>query len=242
MVLSGWSAGLLAVLGTRLHTRSALLSAVPGRFVKCLARCIACGRVPLNRGGGVFSPRPPGDVIAFEVRLVRHREGCSPCLLASCLRLAARGNWRWVSVGGTPAGLHEGIEEVLVVGVSAGRPPLVSCALRCVGCGCPGYGLRVGLSWALCQRLPGRCVPRRACVAAVCRGRGWGGAHVSRGLCPVGGWWWGAAARSAPGVGPPGPVPRGPASGTSLLSRAALSGGRLAGVLACWLLVWPVPR
>ena len=103
-----------------------------------------------------------------------------------------RGSWgaaqRWVRLGGAPARLHEGL---FVAGVSAGRRSPVDCVLGCVACGCPAFGLRVGLRWALCQCLPGRCVPRCAHVAAVCWGRGWGGARVTRGLCPVGGWWWG---------------------------------------------------
>ena len=37
-----------------------------------------------------------------------------------------------------------------------------------------------------------------------------------------------------------GPVPGWSASGASMLSRASMSGGRLAGWLACWLFGWPV--
>ena len=48
------------------------------------------------------------------------------------------------------------------------------------------------------------------------------------------------AAWSASGVGLPGPVPGWPASGASPLPRAAMSGGRLAGLLACWFFGWPV--
>ena len=96
--------------------------------------------------------------------------------------------------------------------------------------------------WAPCRRLPGRGVPRRACVAAACWGRGWGGARVTRGLCPVIGWWvgGGGAACSVFPVGPPGPVPGWPACGASLLLRAVMSGGRLAGMLACCMFRWPV--
>ena len=50
----------------------------------------------------------------------------------------------------------------------------------------------------------------------------------------------GPAACLAPGVGPSGPVPGWPVSGASLLSHAAMSGGRSAGVRACWLPGWPV--
>ena len=38
----------------------------------------------------------------------------------------------------------------------------------------------------------------------------------------------------------PSPVPGWPVSGALLLSRAAMSGGRLAGLLACWLPGWPI--
>ena len=50
----------------------------------------------------------------------------------------------------------------------------------------------------------------------------------------------GGAACSASGVRPQGLLPGWPVSGASPLSRAALSGGRLAGVLACWSFSWPI--
>ena len=50
----------------------------------------------------------------------------------------------------------------------------------------------------------------------------------------------GGGAYPVPGAGPPGPLPSRPGSGASPLSRAAMSGGRLAGVLACWSSDWPV--
>ena len=114
-------------VGARLHTHSAPLGAVPGRFVRGLARCLACGRVPVIRGGRVFSPRPPGGVIALEVRLAGHAEGSAPCMVASWLWVAARGSWRWVRLGSALARLHEGVERVFVAGVSAAqRPPVGS--------------------------------------------------------------------------------------------------------------------
>ena len=83
-------------VGARLQTHSAPLGAVPGRFVRSLARC------------GVFSPRPQGGVIALGVRLAGQREGCAPCMVASWLRVAARGSRPWVFLRGAPAGLRRG--------------------------------------------------------------------------------------------------------------------------------------
>ena len=64
---------------------------------------------------------------------------------------------------------------------------------------------------------------------------------MTRGLRLVGRRWWGGqrCARCPASVSQ-GPVPGWPVSGASLLSRAAMSGGRLAGGLACWLPGWPV--
>ena len=173
-----WLVGRLASgVGARLHTRSGPLGAVPGRFVRGLVRCPACGCVPVISGGGVYNFCPQGDVIALEVCLAGHCEGCATCMVVSWLQVAARGSRRCVRVGGTPAG------------VSARRRSPVGRALGHVGCGCPGFRLRVGSRWALCRCLSRCGVPRRACIAAVCWGRGWGGARVTRGLRPVGGWW-----------------------------------------------------
>ena len=99
----------------------------------------------------------------------------------------------------------------------------------------------MGLRWALCRCLPGCCVPKCACVAAVCWGRGWSGARVTRGLCPVGRWCGGVGGTPAPGVGLPVHVTGWPTSGASLLLRVATSGGRFAGVLACLLFGCAVP-
>ena len=49
-------------VSARLDTRSAPLGAAPGRFVRGLVCCPACGRVPVIRGGSVFSPRGVGGV------------------------------------------------------------------------------------------------------------------------------------------------------------------------------------
>ena len=111
--------------------------------VRGLARCLACGDVPLIRCGSVFSPRAPGGVIALEMRLVGHRDESAPCMVALWLQVAARGSPRWVCLGGIPAGLHEGVKRVFAAGVSAGRLPPVGCALGRVGCGYPGFVLRV---------------------------------------------------------------------------------------------------
>ena len=87
-----WLLGRLASgVSARLHMRSALLGAVPGRFVRGLVRCPACGRVPVIRGGGVFSSRPQGGVIMLQVCLAGYPEGCAPCIVVPWLRTAAQG-------------------------------------------------------------------------------------------------------------------------------------------------------
>ena len=97
-------------VGARLHTRSAPLGAVPGRFFRGLVRCSACSRAPVIRGGGVFSPRPQGGVIAMEVCLAGHPEGfpcrvsCRLCMVASWLKVAAWGSRRWGRLGGRSCG------------------------------------------------------------------------------------------------------------------------------------------
>ena len=132
------------------HTRSALLGAVPGRFVRDLVCCPACDRVPVICGGAVFSPRPQGGVIALEVCLAGYREGfprgvpCRLCMIASWHRLATSGSQGWVCVGGAPAGRHEGVESVVIAAVSAGPRPPAGCAWVCQG-----------LKWA-----PGSVPPR----------------------------------------------------------------------------------
>ena len=132
---------------------------------------------------------PQGGVILLEVCLAGQPESCAPCMVALWLRMAARSSRCWVRVGVTPAGLHEGIERVFVAVVPAGRRSPVGCAFGHVQCGCPGFGLRTGSRSAPWWRLPGRGVPRLACVAAMCWGRGWGGACMTRGLRLVGGLW-----------------------------------------------------
>ena len=68
-----------------LHTRSAALGAVPGRFIQGLVRCPACGRVRVIRGASLFSFHPQGGGIALEVCLAGHLEGCAPCMAVSWL-------------------------------------------------------------------------------------------------------------------------------------------------------------
>ena len=92
----------------------------------------------------MLSFHPKGGVIALEVCLAGHREGCAVCMVASWLQVAARGSRCRVCVGVTPTGLYEGIERVFVAVVPAGRRFSVGCALGRVQCGCPGFGLRVG--------------------------------------------------------------------------------------------------
>ena len=91
-------------VGALVRTRSAALGAVPGRFVQGLVRCPACGHVLFICGDGVFSHRPQGGWIALEVRLAGHCEGfpqgplCRLCMVASWLRVAARGSRRLLCV------------------------------------------------------------------------------------------------------------------------------------------------
>ena len=174
-------------VGVGLHTRSAPLRAVAGRFDRGRIRCPACGRAPVICGGGVVSPCPHGGVTALEVCLAGRREGfprgfqCRLCMVASWLLVAAWGSRRCVGWGVAPAGRHEGVERLIIAGVSAGRRPLVGCALGCVGGCCPGVGLGPGLRLVLGKCLPGRCVPWRARAAAVCSSCGWSGACMTRG-------------------------------------------------------------
>ena len=152
-------------------------------------------------------------------------------MVTSWLRVAARGSRRWVCLGVALAGRHEGVKKVVVAGVFAGRRAPVGSAFGACGgflsrrrtpCG-PWVGATqdvappgvLGPWMERCLRDP-RSVPR--------------GGAVRGGLaaCPVS------------GVGPPGPVPGWSVSAASLLARAAMSGGRLVGVLACWLPAWHV--
>ena len=80
-------------VGARHHTGSAPLGAVPGRFAQGLVCCPACGSMPVIRGGGVFSSRPQGGVIALELCLVGQRQGfprglpCRLCMV-TCAEVA----------------------------------------------------------------------------------------------------------------------------------------------------------
>ena len=76
---------LVSGVGARFNMCSAPLGAVPGLFVWGLVRCPACGRVPVIRGGSVFSLHPQGGVIALEVCLAGHCEGCTLCMVVSWL-------------------------------------------------------------------------------------------------------------------------------------------------------------
>ena len=104
-----------------------LTSGVSGRFqVRALSWGVALARspvrhaargcLPLARSGNL----PQGGVIALEVCFLWCREGCIFRLVVSRFRVDA---WRlrcWDRLGVTPAGLHEGIEGVVVAVVSAG--------------------------------------------------------------------------------------------------------------------------
>ena len=158
------------------------------------------------------------------------REGCAPCLVVSRLPPAARGSRLWVCVGGTPAGLHEGVERVFVAGVSARQRPPVglpawACRVWLPGLRTP-HGLELGPVSAPACGVPRPWMRRRPRdPRSVPRGRVVGG----------GGSKLGARRQSSRSCTVS-------ASNASLPSRAAMSGGRLAGVLACWLLGWPVSR
>ena len=234
-----WLFGRLASsVGARFHTHSAPLGAVPGRFVRSLVRCPACGRVPVTRGGSVFSPHPQDGVIVLEVCLAGHGEGfprgppCRLCMVASWLRVAARGSRRWVpSVGGlcrTRLRREKSLRRGCVRQAAApGRLHGWACRGLLPGRRTPRW-LELGpgsvpprtLHPAVCPRCCGvlrpwmerfprdpRCVPRGRVVAG------------------------GSAACPAPGVSPPGPVPGWPVSGASLPLCAAIYGRRC---VACW--------
>ena len=117
---------LVSGVGARLHTRSAPLGAVPGRFNVWSAAALVV--LPVTRGGPVFSSRPQNGVIALEVCLTGHRGGfprgppCRPCMVALWLRVAVRGSRRLVRLGGAPAGLNEGVERVFLAAGSDGPP------------------------------------------------------------------------------------------------------------------------
>ena len=112
-------------------------------------------------------------------------------MVASWLRVAARGSRRLLCLGALLQDAMKGSKE------SSSGLCLPGDGPRSVACTGPvggrrlGVGHRLGLEWALGWCLPGRCIPRWARVAAVCWGRGWSGAWVTRGLCPVGGRWGG---------------------------------------------------
>ena len=85
-------------------------------LVRGSVRCSARSRMPFTRSSNL----PEGGVIALKVCLAWYREGCVLRMVASWLRV---NTWRrrcWDRVGVTHAGLHEGIERVVIAVVSAG--------------------------------------------------------------------------------------------------------------------------
>ena len=85
-------------------------------LVRSPVRRAARGRLPLARSGNL----PQGAVVALEVRLSWQCEGRIVRLVALRLRVDA---WRlrcWDGLGVIPAGVHEGIEGVVVAVVPAG--------------------------------------------------------------------------------------------------------------------------
>ena len=100
-------------VGGRFHAR-ALTRGVA--LARSPVRRAARGRLPLARSGNL----PQGGVVALEVRLSWYCEGCIFRLVALRLRVDA---WRlrcWDRLEVIPAGVHEGIEGVVVAVVSAG--------------------------------------------------------------------------------------------------------------------------
>ena len=88
-----------------------------GAALVCLPVCCSArGRMPSTRSGNL----PQGGIVALEVFLAWYPEGCVLRMVASGLRVDA---WRrrcWDCVGVNHAGLHEGIERVVVAVVTAG--------------------------------------------------------------------------------------------------------------------------
>ena len=106
-------------------------------LVRGLVRGSTCGRMPFSCSGSLPGA-PQGGVIALEVCLAWYREGCVLRMVASWLRADAWRRRRWVRMGVTHAGLHEGIERVVVAVVSTERRFPAGRTLGRVGCGFPG--------------------------------------------------------------------------------------------------------
>ena len=100
-------------VGGRFHAR-ALTRGVA--LVRSPVRRAARGRLPLARSGNL----PQGGVVALEVRLSWHREGRIVRLVALWLRVDAWHLWCSDRPGVIPAGVHEGIEGVVVAVMPAG--------------------------------------------------------------------------------------------------------------------------
>ena len=108
-----WGDRLTRGVGGRFHARALTWGVA---LIHSLVRRAARGRLPLARSGNL----PQGGVVVLEVRLSWHREGRIVRLVALRLRVDA---WRlrcWDCLEVIPAGVHEGIEGVVVAVVPAG--------------------------------------------------------------------------------------------------------------------------
>ena len=108
-----WGDRLTRGVGGRFHARALTWGVA---LVCSPVRRAARGRLPLARSGNL----PKGGVVALEVRLSWHRDGRIVRLVALRLRVDA---WHLRCPdrqGVIPAGVHEGIEGVVVAVVPAG--------------------------------------------------------------------------------------------------------------------------
>ena len=108
-----WGDRLTCGVGGRFRARALTWGVA---LVRSPVRRVARGRLPLARSGNL----PKGGVVALEVRLSWHREGRIVRLVALRLWVDAWHLRCWDRPGVIPAGVHEGIEGVVVAVVPAG--------------------------------------------------------------------------------------------------------------------------
>ena len=108
-----WGDRLTRGVGGRFHARALTWGVA---LVRSPVRCAARGPLPLVGSGNL----PQGGVVALEVRLSWHCEGRIVRLVALRLQVDTWRLWCWDRLGVIPAGVHEGIEGVVVAVVPAG--------------------------------------------------------------------------------------------------------------------------
>ena len=108
-----WGDKLTRGVGGRFHARALTWGVALNRSP---VRRAARGRLPLARSGNL----PQGGVVALEVCLSWHREGRIVRLVALQLRVDGWHLRCWDRPVFIPAGVHEGIEGVVVAVVPAG--------------------------------------------------------------------------------------------------------------------------